>query len=181
VRPSIHVRLAVALVLTVAVVALCHPHRAGAVPTRAGEHRVDYQLPVDAPVVDPFRPPPHRYGAGNRGLELGTTAGTQVGAAAPGRVAFAGSVAGRLFVTVQHADRVRTTYGPLAAIDPGARVGAAVGAGQAVGTVGDRLLWTARLGDAYLDPAVLLAASGVARVHLVPDGPAAPAATALGP
>jgi hypothetical protein len=29
-------------------------------------------------------------------------------------------------------------------------------------------VWTARLGDAYVDPAVLLAASGVPSVHLVP-------------
>ena len=49
-----------------------------------------YRLPVDAPVVDGFRPPTTPYGPGNRGLEYATVAGTEVRAAAGGRVTFAG-------------------------------------------------------------------------------------------
>src|SRR5687767_7874695 len=69
-----------------------------------------YQPPVDAEVVDGFRPPATRFGAGNRGLEYGTTPGTEVRAAADGRVTFAGSVAGTRHVTVLHDDGVRTSY-----------------------------------------------------------------------
>jgi hypothetical protein len=128
---------------------------------------VTYRPPVTAPIVDPFRPPSTPYGRGNRGLEYGTEPGDPVRAAAPGLVTFAGAVGGRLFVTVLHDDRVRTTYGRLRSIAVG--TGEVVEAGQVVGAAGDGLLFTARLGTAYVDPAVLLAASGHAPVRLVPD------------
>ena len=76
-----------------------------------------YLPPVDAPVLDPFRPPASPFGPGNRGLEYATTAGTPVHAVADGRVTFAGSVAGTLHVTVLHADGVRTSYSFLARVD----------------------------------------------------------------
>jgi hypothetical protein len=126
---------------------------------------VAYQAPVQAPVRDRFRPPASPYGPGNRGLEYATTPGQRVGAAAPGAVTFAGTVAGTRYVTVLHADRVRTTYGGLQAIAVAA--GDEVGAGQPVGVAGDVVLWTARLATAYLDPAVLLGASGAPAVRLV--------------
>lgn len=148
--------------------------------------QVTYRPPVDAPVSDPFRPPPSRYGRGNRGVEYDTERGDAVVAAAAGLVTFAGQVGGRLHVTVLHPDGLRTTYGPLARIAPGVARGAAVRAGQRVGTAADLVLWTARLGTAYVDPAVLLAASGTARVRLVPDRPRdrprpGPARTPMGP
>jgi murein DD-endopeptidase MepM/ murein hydrolase activator NlpD len=130
---------------------------------------VTYEPPVDARVSDPFRRPATPYGAGNRGLEYDTRAGAVVVAAAPGEVTFAGSVAGRRYVTVAHADGIRTTYGPLGRIAPGVVVGTAVDAGDAVGTAGELLLWTARIGEVYVDPAILLAASGPPRVRLVAD------------
>jgi hypothetical protein len=130
---------------------------------------VAYRPPVEAPVHDPFRPPATRYGRGNRGVEYDTDAGDAVRAAAAGTVSFAGQVGGRLHVTVRHRDGVRTTYGPLAGIAAGIARGAEVRAGRRVGTAGDLLLWTARLGTAYVDPTVLVAASGTARVHLVAD------------
>jgi murein DD-endopeptidase MepM/ murein hydrolase activator NlpD len=126
---------------------------------------VAYAPPVDAPVVDPFRAPEHPYGPGNRGLEYGTAGGEVVRAAAPGEVTFAGAVGGERFVTVLHADRVRTTYGRLEATD--VVVGAPVEAGEAVGRAGPGFIWTARLGEAYLDPSILLAGSGARRAWLV--------------
>lgn len=128
---------------------------------------VTYRPPVRAPVVDHFRPPATPYGPGNRGIEYGTDAGTPVRAAAAGTVTFAGQVGGDLHVTILHADRLRTTYAFLAttAVAPGDTVAV----GDVVGTSGDRLLWTARLGSAYLDPAVLLAASGFPSVRLIPN------------
>jgi murein DD-endopeptidase MepM/ murein hydrolase activator NlpD len=141
-------------------------------------HAVTYRPPVEnAPVIDTFRPPATPYGPGNRGIEYGTRPGTPVTAAADGRVTFAGTVAGAHYVTVQHADRLRTTYGPLGTIAATTTAGGAVEQGETIGTAGRRLLFTARLGDqdAYLDPAILLAASGTdpgtGRVRLVPDRP----------
>jgi murein DD-endopeptidase MepM/ murein hydrolase activator NlpD len=139
---------------------------------------VRYQAPVDAPVTDPFRPPSSPYGPGNRGLEYATEPGTPVRAAADGTATFAGQVGGTLHVTLQHADGARTTYAGLATV--GVTRGEQVAAGEPVGTSRTSLLWTVRLGDAYLDPAALLAASGDASSHLVavsPDWPleAAPA------
>ena len=145
---------------------------APAAPAAPGQDRpppVTYQPPVDAHVSDPFRRPPTPYAAGNRGLEYDTRPGEVVVAAAGGEVTFAGSVAGRRYVTVQHADGIRTTYGPLGRLAPGVALGATVGAGDAVGTATEVVLWTARIGDVYVDPAILLAASGPPRVRLVPD------------
>lgn len=127
---------------------------------------VAYQAPVSGVVTDPFRPPATPYGPGNRGLEHATEPGDPVRAAAAGRVTFAGPVAGTLHVTVLHADRARTTYSGLATVAVDA--GDEVAAGEALGTSGATLLWTLRLGEAYLDPAVALAASGTGRVRLVP-------------
>ena len=138
-------------------------HAAGA--SRAGA--VEYQAPVAAPVGDPFRPPSTPYGPGNRGLEYETGPGDVVHAAAGGTVTFAGQVGGDRYVTVLHADRARTTYGPLGEV--AVTEGDGVGPGDPVGTAaGPALLWTVRLGDAYLDPAVVLAASGNGGVRLVP-------------
>jgi murein DD-endopeptidase MepM/ murein hydrolase activator NlpD len=131
---------------------------------------VAYAPPVDAPVADPFRAPEHPYGPGNRGLEYDTRGGEVVRAAAAGEVTFAGLVAGGRYVTVLHADRLRTTYGRLEAME--VDVGAPVDAGEAVGRAGPAFIWTARLGDAYLDPAVLLDASGARRAWLVADAAA---------
>ena len=126
---------------------------------------VAYQRPVDAPISDPFRAPATPYGPGSRGLEFDTAPGATVRAAAPGEVTFAGPVAGRRYVTVLHADGVRTAYGPLGRV--AVALGTGVAAGQAIGTATGPMLWTARIGDVYVDPAVLLAASGDREVRLV--------------
>ncbi len=140
----------------------------------AGRERLDgpprpYLPPVEAPVTDPFRPPPTPYAAGNRGLEYATVSGTPVRAAAAGVVTFAGSVAGGLHVTVAHPDGIRTSYSFLASI--AVRRGATVGQGQVLGRSGRRLHLGARRGDTYLDPASLWGSRGPPRVALVPlDG-----------
>ena len=127
---------------------------------------VGYAPPVEAPVTDPFRPPASPYGPGNRGLEFGTAPGTSVAAAADGTVTFAGVVAGRRWVTIRHADGVRTTYGPLD--DLSVTTGEHVTRGQPIGTTADALTFTARVGDAYVDPASLFD-GGPPRVRLVPE------------
>lgn len=160
-----------ALVPVVLVLVLAVSATSAAEPAAADQLQpVTYRPPVNSPVTDPFRPPATPYGPGNRGLEYTPRPGTPVTAAAAGTVTFAGSVAGRRYLTIGHADRLRTTYGPLATLAAGP--GDPVEAGQRIGTTsGQPLLFTARLGeDAYLDPAILLAASGGRpAVRLVPD------------
>lgn len=135
---------------------------------------VVYTAPVDAPVVEGYSAPADRYGPGNRGIDYDTTPGQPVRAAAAGTVTFAGAVAGARHVTVAHADGIRTTYAFVATVL--ARRGQEVAGGEVVATAGDRLHLSARLGEAYLDPAVLLAAASPPTVRLLPDAePARPA------
>jgi pimeloyl-ACP methyl ester carboxylesterase len=128
---------------------------------------VTYVEPVSGRVVDPFRPPETPYGRGNRGLEYETAEGSQARASAPGRVTFAGNVGGALHVVIQHSDGVRTSYSFLRSIS--VRAGQTLQQSDPVGTTGTSFHFGARIGDAYIDPAILIA-SGPARVHLVPDG-----------
>lgn len=129
-----------------------------------------YRPPTEAPVLDPFRPPPEPWLPGNRGIEYGTQPGEPVRAIGPGRVAFAGPVAGRLVVTVNHPDGLRSSFTGLAAI--AVARGDNVHTGHGVGTAGGPFHLGVRRGDTYLDPALLWGTPvGGGRVFLVPaDG-----------
>lgn len=133
----------------------------------AADHRTPttYRWPVVAAIIDPFRAPASPYAAGNRGVELGTTPGTAVVAAADGVVSFAGPVAGRRYVTITHADGVRTSYGDLSEV--AVSRGAAVRGGALIGRTSGPLHVSARLGTAYVDPQVLFGGADAGRVHLV--------------
>lgn len=132
---------------------------------------VVYSAPVrPLRVVHAFDPPVQRYGPGHLGVDLGSSSGSVVDAAAAGTVTFAGAVAGRGVVVVAHADGVRTEYEP---VEPLVRRGAAVARGQPIGRVhgthsgcppGRCLHWGARRGDVYLDPLVLLRRLGPVRL-----------------
>jgi len=130
-----------------------------------------YEPPVDAPVTDSFRAPDGPYGAGNRGLEYETVPGAPVQAVADGVVAFAGPVAGRLVVSVQHPDGLRSSLTGMATL--AVVTGAEVRGGQALGTAARGLHLGIRRGETYLDPASLFVVStGSGSVRLVPaDGP----------
>jgi peptidase M23-like protein/putative serine esterase DUF676 len=130
------------------------------------QQSVTYVPPVDAVVVDPFRPPAGPYGPGNRGLEYDTEPGDTVTASGRGTVVFAGAVGGTLHVTVLHADGVRTSYSFLARID--VVRGQRVDHGDPLGAAGDRLHFGARIGDAYFDPARLFESGRPGGVELVP-------------
>ncbi len=111
--------------------------------------------PVLAAVVDPFRPPSNPYGAGNRGVEYGTSRGDEVVAVAVGTVDFAGQVGGDLFVVVVHPTgpgepTLRSTYAYLATIEVSR--GDEVGQGQRVALADQGFHLTARLGSTYVDP-----------------------------
>jgi murein DD-endopeptidase MepM/ murein hydrolase activator NlpD len=105
--------------------------------------------------------------------------GTPVLAANDGVVAFAGPVAGRLFVSIDHADGIRTTYSFLSFVS--VRKGQSVRRGDRVGDSGagdgsspePHLHFGARIGDDYIDPEPLLV-DGLRRdlsqaIHLSPE------------
>ncbi|MYI20739.1 MAG: M23 family metallopeptidase [Acidimicrobiia bacterium] len=147
--------------------ALALPAAAGsagaqAVPPPGAVPVVFYAPPVEGVVVDPFRPPAHPGAPGNRGLEYATRPGSAVRAAAAGIVTFAGRVGSGRHVTVAHADGVRTSYSFLAGM--AVRTGQSVGAGDVLGTAGASFHFGARIGEAYVDPAVLLGIGGPARL-----------------
>jgi peptidase M23-like protein/putative peptidoglycan binding protein len=89
--------------------------------------------PLQAPVGDPFGPRGNRFHAG---IDLIAPRGTPLQAAAPGRVAFAGTATGGWgkLVVVLHSDGVRTLYAHLSKID--VRRGQPVNTGQQLGLVG---------------------------------------------
>lgn len=145
------------------------PGRAQAFSPGAG-----YGWPLNpAPdVVTPFRPPTSVYGPGHRGVDLAGSPGQPVLAARGGTVVFAGPLAGRGVVSVQHGDGLRTTYEPLA---PTVTAGTVVRAGGPLGRleaghpgcpVAACLHWgVLRNRVEYLDPLVLLRP---AHVRLLP-------------
>ena len=128
--------------------------------------------PVTAPVRDPFRPPSCRWCPGNRGLEYDTTPGQAVTAVASGRVSFAGSVAGTVYVVVELRDGRRVSYGRLT--DRRFDAGDVVLSGQVLGTTGETFHFGVRSGGTYLDPALSIGRL-VGRPRLVPADGSPPA------
>jgi len=166
-------RVVLVIVLVVTLAAIAPPPAVAAAVARPAEPgRVVYRPPVDAPVVDRFRPPAHVGAQGNVGVDYATAPGREVRSAAPGTVAFAGQVGASRHVVVLHADGVRTTYAFLATTAVGR--GEEVAAGTVLGTTRANLHFGARApGDVYLDPLILLA-GGAPELRLVPDGPLEP-------
>ncbi|HMR95372.1 MAG TPA: M23 family metallopeptidase [Microthrixaceae bacterium] len=115
-----------------------------------------YRPPVDGDVVDPFRAPINPYGPGNRGLEYATDEGAPARSIGDGVVVFAGPVARRGVVTVEHPDGLRSSLTGLATI--GVARGERVNVGDVLGTTGLRLHLGVRRGDEYIDPASLFGA-----------------------
>jgi murein DD-endopeptidase MepM/ murein hydrolase activator NlpD len=128
----------------------------------SGQDAIRWQPPVAAvEVVREFHPPAQRWLPGHRGVDLRTEPGQRVRAAGDGRVAFAGTIAGRGVVAVDHGI-LRTTYEP---VDAQVVVGERVRVGEVLGTVatgsghcgsGSCLHLGLRRGREYLDPLLLL-------------------------
>ncbi|MGI3198207.1 peptidoglycan DD-metalloendopeptidase family protein [Streptomyces sp. GLT-R25] len=116
-------------------------------------------------VIRGWDPPATIYGRGHRGVDLTAAPGAPVRAVAPGRISFAGRVAGRGVVSVELNGTgdppLRTTYEPVRAT---AKKGAEVAAGEVIGVLeptgshcpASCLHWGLRRADAYLDPLSLL-------------------------
>ena len=156
----------------------------GAGPSTAtGEQRPDWAWPLAGTpqVARGFDPPPQRWAAGHRGVDLLALVGAVVRSAGAGSVSFAGPLAGRGVVVVTHADGTRTTYEPVSAtVRQGDRVLAGAPLGRLTAAGGHCLPlaclhWGRRRGDVYLDPMLLLR-PGQARLlpiwSATRDGPA---------
>jgi murein DD-endopeptidase MepM/ murein hydrolase activator NlpD len=161
--------IAVALAL---VIAMTLPLSAawGASAARDGDLRGtstgQWPLQPRPEVVAGFAPPAQQWLSGHRGVDLRGRPGQQVLAALTGRVAFAGPLAGRGVVVVEHG-QTRTTYQPVQA---SVRRGAMVTAGQPLGRLqtfgshcwpGSCLHWGLLRGETYLNPLTLVGASPV--------------------
>ncbi len=110
-------------------------------------------MPVSGAVVRDYAPI-GRY-AGHWGIDIAAARGTAVLAADSGQVAFAGSVAGMLSVTVSHGGGLRTSYSYLDEVD--VIVGQQVARLDVVGRSGadhglEALHFSVRVGDRYHDP-----------------------------
>lgn len=153
------VRTAVVGVTSVLLVVL-----AGAVqPAEAAD--LLFRRPTAAPVLDPFRLPEGKYGAGNRGIEYDTGEFDRIVAAARGTVVFAGPVAGSLFVTVDHGDGLESSYGFVGHIL--VREGQEVADGDLVALSDGPFHFSVRLHGEYVDPEPLFGSRRVV-VRLVP-------------
>jgi murein DD-endopeptidase MepM/ murein hydrolase activator NlpD len=121
-------------------------------------------------VVARFDPPATPWGQGHRGVDLLGHPGQEVHTALAGTVTFAGTLAGRGVVVVDHGS-TRTTYEP---VDPVVRVGETLPTGGVLGVLESGLShcfprtclhWGLLRGPEYLDPMSLL---GAAPVRLLP-------------
>ena len=157
-----------------------------ALPAHAAP-RPGFSWPLQgSPVVTRgFQPPQTRYGVGHRGVDLGGYVGEHVLAAGPGRVSYAGLLAGRGVVTVTHSGGLRTTYEPVTTT---VHVGDQVAQGDVIGRLSTGhaacrdvcLHWGLLRGETYLDPLGLVQAQQVRLLPLGDDArPASQPATAL--
>lgn len=112
-------------------------------------------------VIDTFHPPPEPWAPGHRGVDLLGVVGQPVAAIGPGTVTFAGMIAGRGVVVVDHGS-LRSTYEPVA---PRVKRSESVAAGQVIATLAAVqshcppqacLHLGVRRGDDYIDPLTLL-------------------------
>ena len=140
---------------------------------RAHAEPLRLEPPVAGPVLSLFDDAATRYSAGHRGVDLTAFPGEEMRASADGTVFFAGMVAGRPTLSVDHGGAVRTTYTPAVAL---VSAGQQVTRGQVIGTVGvdDHcrsacLHWGLTDGVDHFDP---LAQLDTPAIRLLPMGSA---------
>jgi murein DD-endopeptidase MepM/ murein hydrolase activator NlpD len=154
-----------------------------AAPAQAEDLRLQWPLRPEPVVTRPFDAPRPDWRRGHRGVDLAGVPGQPVYAAGPGTVVFAGRLAGRAVVSVQHPGGLRTSYEPVeASVRPGQSVAVGSPLGRLIpghaGCPGPACLhWGAMWGPAqradYVDPVGLLA---VTPIRLKPLGTVAPQA-----
>ncbi len=117
-------------------------------------------LPPPLVVARWWDPPPTPYAAGHRGVDLAAPVGAELRAVGPGRVHYAGLVAGRGVLSLTLPGGLRTTYEP---VRPLVAEGEEVTAGQVVAVLTEGthcgrpcLHWGLLSGTTYLNPLTLL-------------------------
>ena len=135
-RPAVVSALVVPVLVALALIA---PGAAGQAPARAtslaepAAWAPPFGFPVD--VAAAYRAPPHRYGAGHRGIDLRPSALTgpiPVSAPADGTVSFSGRVVDRPVITIRLDDRTLVSLEP---VESELAVGAPVARGAVIGTL----------------------------------------------
>ncbi|MGP3954742.1 M23 family metallopeptidase [Nonomuraea sp. 3N208] len=168
----------VATILAAAILPLTAP------PARASPPTWRWPLDGHPRILRRFAPPPEPWLAGHRGIDLAAPATTPVLAAGRGTVRFAGPVAGKGVVTIDHEGGLRTTYLPVAA---SVKRGESVTPGTELGVIeapGDHcpescLHWGLLRETRYLNPLILL---GQGPIRLLPYwSPRLPPATTTPP
>ncbi|WP_228834363.1 M23 family metallopeptidase [Nocardia abscessus] len=150
--------------------------------TAAPDARFGWPLQPRPAVVRRFDKPAQNWLPGHRGVDLAGAEGQAVLAAGEGLVVFAGTVAGKPVVSIDHPGGVRTTYEPVRADVP---VGRRVGRGTRIGTLEAGhpgcattcLHWGARAEGGgrrvreYLDPLGLLQLTPLRLKPVAPESP----------
>ncbi|MGY6650971.1 murein hydrolase activator EnvC family protein [Amycolatopsis sp. TRM77291] len=153
-------RLAILATVLAILTSAAMPGTARGAPTPQG--RLSWPLSPAPSVTRYFEPPSTPYGPGHRGVDLAAPPGANVLAAAEGVVMFAGQVAGRGVVSIDHDGGLRTTYQPLAL---SVTTGDQVHRGQVLGTLAAGhpgcpepacLHFGVRRGEEYVDPLTLI-------------------------
>jgi murein DD-endopeptidase MepM/ murein hydrolase activator NlpD len=131
--------------------------------------------PVTGSILRGFDGPDSPYSAGHRGIDIGAPVGTPILSPAPGVVSFAGKVAGSLYVSIDHANGVRSTCSWLTTVT--VKKGDSVEAGRVIGTTGfghpgsaiPHLHFGTKVDGTYVDPLSLLAGLDLSElIRLVP-------------
>jgi len=163
--------LVVAAVLMAAPAAARSPDTVSASAEGPDEAAATWSWPVRGfRIVAAYQAPAHDYGPGHRGIDLQPTASSEVRAPRSGVVAFAGRIADRGILTIDHGDGYVTTLEPVdttlhagTRVEGGVVVGSiALGGHAAAGTVH----FGVRLNGEYVNPLLLF--GGVPRAVLLP-------------
>lgn len=117
----------------------------------------EWPLQPGPPVLRGFDPPLRPWLSGHRGVDLGAADdGAQVTSPADGTVSFAGTVADRPVLTIDHGGGLRSSFEP---VETTLTKGMAVSAGQVLGTIRTGhcgaaacVHWGVRDGDEYVNP-----------------------------
>nr|WP_035772043.1 M23 family metallopeptidase [Arthrobacter sp. Br18] len=110
----------------------------GGTPPGSFTARWSWPLAPTPAVLRHFRPPPERWNAGHRGVDLSATRSASVGGAVPilspadGVVLFAGTVVDRPVLSIDHGNGLVSSFEP---VTTALRTGDNVAAGDTVGTV----------------------------------------------
>ncbi|MDP9445305.1 MAG: NlpC/P60 family protein [Actinomycetota bacterium] len=174
-RTPVRCRLLVSLALAVAVVGGGATAAPALTPGAVDGARAGWTWPLQPTprVVRSFDPPTQPWLPGHRGVDLAGAPGQPVLAPTAGVVRFAGQIAGRGVVVVEHGE-LRLTFEPVSAA---VRVGAWVRSGTVLGHLrltqshcrpAACLHWGVKRGDTYLDPLRRLGAASGADVILLP-------------